>query len=50
VEKVLYFGYKKFLTVLMENNNKMTKNDEQIVCVQKEVVMCWFVTFETFRA
>jgi len=50
VQEVLYFGYKQFLTVLMENNNKMTKNDEQIDWVQKEVIMCWFVTFGSFRA
>jgi len=50
VQKVLYFGYKHFLTVLMENNNQMTKNYEQIVWVQKEIMMCWFVTFGSFRA
>ena len=34
----------------MENNNQMTKNDEEIVWVQKEIIMCWFVTFGSFRA
>jgi len=34
----------------MENKNKMTKNDEQIVLVQKEVIMCLFITFGSFRA
>jgi len=34
----------------MENNNKMTKNDLQMVWVQKEVIMCWFVSFGSFRA
>jgi len=28
----------------------MTKNDVQMVWVQKEVIMCWFVTFGSFRA
>jgi len=28
----------------------MTKNDEQIVLVHKEVIMCLFVTFGSFRA
>jgi len=34
----------------MESNNKMTKNDVQMIWVQKEVIMCWFVTFANFRA
>jgi len=34
----------------MENNNKMTKNDVRMVWVQKKVIMCWFVTFGSFRA
>jgi len=33
-------GTCKFLTVLMENNNKMTKNDGQMVWVQIKVIMC----------
>jgi len=32
------------------NNNKMTENDVRMVWVQKQVIMCWFVTFESFRA
>jgi len=50
VQTVLYFRYVHFLTVLMENNNKMTKNDVRMVWVQKEVIMCWVVTFGSFRA
>jgi len=34
----------------MENNNKMTKNDVQMVWMQKQVIICWFITFESFRA
>jgi len=34
----------------MENNNKMTKNDVWMVWVQKQVIMCWVVTFRSFRA
>jgi len=34
----------------MGNNNKMTESHVQMVWVQKEVIMCWFVTFESFRA
>jgi len=32
----------------MGNNNKMTKNDVRMVSVQKQVIMCWFVTFLNF--
>jgi len=28
----------------------MTENDVPIVWVQKEVIMCWFVTFASFHA
>jgi len=28
----------------------MTENNLQMVWVQKEVIMCWFVTFASFRA
>jgi len=28
----------------------MTKNDVHMVWVQKQVIMCWFVTFGSFRA
>jgi len=49
VQTVLYFRYMYFLIVLMENNNKMTKNDVHMVWVQKQVIMCWFVTFRSFR-
>jgi len=34
----------------MKNNNKMTENDVWMVWVQKQVIMCWFVTFGSFRA
>jgi len=34
----------------MGNNNKMNENDVQMVWVQKQVIMCWFVTFGSFRA
>ena len=48
--RVLYFCYQHFLTVLMGNKNKMSENDVSMVLVQKEVIMCWFVNFATFRA
>jgi len=28
----------------------MTENDVHIVWMQKQVIMCWFVTFGSFRA
>jgi len=28
----------------------MTKTDVQMVWVQKQVILCWFVTFRSFRA
>jgi len=34
----------------MENNNEMTENDVRMVWVQKQVIMCWFVTFANFHA
>jgi len=34
----------------MENNNKMSENDVSMVLVQKQVIMCWFVIFASFRA
>jgi len=34
----------------MVNNNKITKNDLRMVWVQKQVIMCSFVTFSSFRA
>jgi len=34
----------------MGNNNKITQNNVEMVCVQNEVIMCWFVTFASFRA
>jgi len=33
----------------MGNNNKMTENDARTVWVQKQVIMCCFVTFASFR-
>jgi len=38
-----------FLTMLMRNNNKITENDVRMGWVQKQVLMCWFVTFANFR-
>jgi len=32
------------------NKNKMTENDVHMVWVQKQVIMSWFVAFESFRA
>jgi len=34
----------------MGDNNKMTKSNVRMVWVQKQVIMCWFVTFVSFRA
>jgi len=34
----------------MENKNKITENDVHMVWVQKQVIMCWFVTSGSFRA
>jgi len=34
----------------MGNNNKMIENHMQMVWVQKEVIMCWFLTFASFHA
>jgi len=33
----------------MRNNNKMTENDVPMVWVQKQLIMCCFVTFTSFR-
>ena len=38
-----------FLTILMGKNNKITENNVWMVWVQKQVIMCWFVTFASFR-
>jgi len=40
VFRVLYFCSEHLLTILMGNNNKMTKNDVRIIEVQKQVIMC----------
>jgi len=48
--RVLYFCSEHFLTILMGNNNKMTENGVSTVWVQKQVIMCWFVNFLSFRA
>ena len=48
--KVVYFCSEHFLTILMGNNNEMTEKDVWMVLVQKEVIMCWIVTFVSFRA
>jgi len=50
VFRVLYFCYEYFLTILIGNNNKMSEDDVSMVWVQKQVIMCWFVNFENFRA
>jgi len=50
VFRVLYFCYEHFLTILMGNNNQMSENDVSMVWVQKQVMMCWFVNFTSFRA
>jgi len=50
VFRVAYFCSEKILTIFMGNDNKMTENDVQMVRVQKQVIMCWFVTFGSFRA
>jgi len=34
----------------MGNNKKMSENNVRMVWVQKEVIMCWFVTFASLRA
>jgi len=34
----------------MGNNNKMTENGVSTVWVQKQVIMCWFLNFVSFRA
>jgi len=47
---VLFFCSEHFLTILVANNIKMTENDVHMVWVQKQVIMCWFVTFVSFRA
>jgi len=46
----MFFCFEHFLTILVENNNKMTENDVHMVWVQKQVIMWWFVTFGSFRA
>jgi len=38
------------LTIVVGNNNKMTENDVHMLWVQKQVIMCWFVTFGSFCA
>jgi len=34
----------------MRNKNKITENDVRMVWMQKQVMMCWFVTSATFCA
>jgi len=50
VFRVLFFCFENFLTILVWNNNKITENDVHMVWVKKQVIMCWFVTFASFRA
>jgi len=33
----------------MGKNNKLTENHVHMVWVQKQVIMCWLVTFANFR-
>jgi len=33
----------------MGNSNKVTERDVRMVWVQKQVIMCWFVNFASFR-
>jgi len=33
----------------MGNNIKIIENDVRVVYVQKQVIMCWYVTFGSFR-
>jgi len=46
----MYICSERFLTILMGNNKKMSENNVRMVWVQKEVIMCWFVTFASLRA
>ena len=48
--RVMYIYSERFLTILIGNNKKMSENNVRMVWVQKEVIMCWFVTFASFRA
>jgi len=41
--------HKHFLAILMENNNKMTKNVVKRVQVQNLVILGWFPTSTGFR-
>jgi len=50
VFRVMYICSEHFLTILMVNNKKMSRNNVWTVWVQKEVIMCWFVTVASFRA
>jgi len=50
VFRVMYICSKRFLTILMGNNKIRSENNVWMVWVQKEVIMCWFVIFASFRA
>ena len=50
VFRFLFFCSDHFLNILTGNNNKIMKNDVHMVWVQKQVILCWFVTFGSFRA
>jgi len=50
VFRILFICFEHFLTILVGNNNKMTEKNVYIVWVQKQVIMCSFVTFGSFRA
>jgi len=50
VFRVLFICFERFLTILVGNNNKMTENNVHMVWVQKQLIMCSFVTFGCIRA
>jgi len=50
VFRVIYICSERFLAILTGNNKIMSEDNVSMVWVQKEVIMCWFVTFASFRA
>jgi len=48
--RVIYICSERFLAILTGNNKIMSEDNVSMVWVQKEVIMCWFVTFASFRA
>ena len=47
--RVIYICSECFFTILMVNNKKKCQNNVRMVWAQKEVIMCCFVTFASFR-